>query len=180
MLIDIETGIYASLILYIFVLIIRCKKHKHLSLSLNKKHELLVCLAWVYFTGLTVLTLLPIQCPPIKSNISLSSMIQLNPLSALYPSREFNLRNILGNIVLFLPLIPILSAVCKRSFHFRNAVLISLLFPFSIEFLQLVENISGFCSFYFCQIDSADVILNTVGGILGFSLYSLWKSKSEH
>ena len=115
MLIDIETGIYASLILYIFVLIIRCKKHKHLSLSLTKKHELLVCLAWVYFTGLTVLTLLPIQCPPIKSNISLSSMIQLNPLSALYPSREFNLRNILGNIVLFLPLIPILSAVCKRS-----------------------------------------------------------------
>jgi glycopeptide antibiotics resistance protein len=180
MLIDIETGIYASLTLYIFVLIIRCMKHKHLSRSLNKKHELLVFLAWVYFSGLTVLTLLPIQCPPAKLNIPISSMIQLNPLSALYPSRGFSLRNILGNIILFLPLIPILSIVRKRIFRLRNAILISLLFSCSIEFMQLLENISGFCSYYFRQVDSADVILNIIGGILGFSLYSLWKSKSEH
>lgn len=175
MLIDIETGIYASLIFYIFVLIIRYMKHKHLSRSLNKKHELLVCLAWVYFTGLAVLTLLPIQCPPIKSNISLSSMIQLNPLHSILPSRDLIFRNLIGNILLFLPLIPILSAISNRTIRFRNAMLISILFSCSIETLQLIENICGFCSYYFRQIDSADIMLNTIGGIVGFSLYELCK-----
>lgn len=154
--------------------------YKHYTRSLNKKHELLVCLTWVYCTGLIVLTLLPIQCPPIKSNISLSSMIQLNPLHSILPSRDLIFRNLIGNILLFLPLIPILSAISNRTIRFRNAILISILFSCSIETLQLIENICGFCSYYFRQIDSADVILNTVGGILGFSLYSLWKSKSEH
>lgn len=72
--------------------------------------------------------------------------------------------NILGNIVMFLPLGLFLPLLWKRFDSFKETVLCGAVLSLAIEIIQ---------SFSFRSADIDDVILNTAGVIVGFILYRL-------
>ena len=74
--------------------------------------------------------------------------------------------NIEGNILAFLPFgffLPLLWEKCRRAFL---TVLLTACFSFCVELLQLITRVGSF--------DIDDVILNTLGGAIGFLLYLLF------
>ena len=75
------------------------------------------------------------------------------------------LLKIVGNIAGFMPFGFFLPVISRRSRHWYNMVLLSFLFNLSIVSVQLVFKVGSF--------DVDDMILNTLGGILGFIFYRI-------
>lgn len=73
--------------------------------------------------------------------------------------------NLVGNVVGFVPFGLILPIVCPRADSFFRVFLLSLDFSLCVEFIQLIFRVGSF--------DVDDLILNTLGGILGYFLYRL-------
>ena len=57
------------------------------------------------------------------------------------------------------------QVISRRSRHWYNTVLLSFLFSLCIETVQLVWKVGSF--------DVDDMILNTLGGLLGFVFYKI-------
>ena len=79
------------------------------------------------------------------------------------------IKQVLGNIVLFVPLGYFVSYYCKIK-GIVGITIVSLLSSVTIEIVQ---------HFIGRSVDIDDVILNVVGGIVGFLLYKLFKSINE-
>ena len=74
--------------------------------------------------------------------------------------------NVEGNVLAFLPFgffLPLLWARCRKVWI---TVLLTACFSFCVEVLQLITRVGS------CDID--DVILNTLGGTIGYLLYLLF------
>jgi glycopeptide antibiotics resistance protein len=74
-------------------------------------------------------------------------------------------RQIVGNVLLFVPLgftLPLAVAWCRRAFV---TVVIAAAASFAIEILQMILP--------FRDPDIDDVILNTIGAVIGYGLYAL-------
>jgi len=74
--------------------------------------------------------------------------------------------NILGNILAFTPfgfMLPMLNMKYRRFFY---VTFLSILFSFSIELIQLIFKVGIF--------DVDDMLMNTVGGILGYIAYKIF------
>ncbi len=71
--------------------------------------------------------------------------------------------NIEGNILAFLPFGFFLPFLWKRFRHFYRTVLSTAAFSLIVELLQLVTKVGT------CDID--DVLLNTLGGVIGYLLF---------
>lgn len=87
-----------------------------------------------------------------------------NILTYLTGSMQFNddiiINNTLGNIVIFIPL-GILLPILFHKFYKFSRVFISLIFiSFSLEAQQLILQVG--------QFDIDNIILNTIGGVLGY------------
>lgn len=79
--------------------------------------------------------------------------------------REAVMLNIVGNVAAFVPFgtfLPIFSVRCRRFF---NVALFSFELSLCVETLQLIFKVGSF--------DVDDLILNTLGGIVGFCIYAL-------
>lgn len=76
--------------------------------------------------------------------------------------------NIAGNIVAFVPLGFLLPLITKKADSFRNMLLISVLASFTIESLQYITGTG--------VTDIDDILLNTLGGLLGYLLYKAVKT----
>ena len=75
------------------------------------------------------------------------------------------LLNLGGNVVGFMPFGFFLPVVSRRGRRPHNAVLLAFGLSLCIETVQLVFKVGSF--------DVDDLLLNTIGGILGFGLYKL-------
>lgn len=85
------------------------------------------------------------------------------------------LLNIAGNIAAFVPFgifLPVFSRRCRR---FWYTALYSMELSLFVELLQLVTKVGSF--------DVDDLLLNTIGGIIGYILYRLgmlyWEKKGQ-
>lgn len=78
------------------------------------------------------------------------------------------INNTLGNILIFLPLGIFLPLLIKKYSRFTKVIVASTVISFSIETLQLALKIG--------QFDIDDVILNTIGSIIGFLILKIAKS----
>ena len=79
--------------------------------------------------------------------------------------------NIFGNILLFIPLGFFIPALFTGNGHYPfGVILICLVFSASVEIIQLYTRLGS------CDVD--DVILNTVGGMIGYILYRVYKAIS--
>lgn len=85
------------------------------------------------------------------------------------------LLNIVGNVVAFLPFgifLPIFSARCRKLWR---TMYYSFELSLLVELLQLISKVGSF--------DVDDLLLNTLGGVLGFLVYRfvmcIWKGKDS-
>lgn len=89
----------------------------------------------------------------------------IRELITLYPF-SYSMYNIIGNIMLFVPLGFILPIKFKRINNCVRDVLVGFIFSVFVELAQLILP--------FRQTDIDDVMLNTVGTAIGYGLYKLW------
>ena len=79
--------------------------------------------------------------------------------------------NIVGNMVAFMPFGFFLPMIWKRTDHWYTTTILSFVMSLCVETVQLVSRVGSF--------DVDDLLLNTVGGLLGFLGYRLlrgvWK-----
>ncbi len=73
--------------------------------------------------------------------------------------------NLLGNIVAFMPFGALIRWVVNRKTRWYQATAYTFLFSLCVELLQLVAKVGVF--------DVDDLILNTLGGLMGFWVYYL-------
>lgn len=71
--------------------------------------------------------------------------------------------NLLGNVVAFVPFGALIRWVINRKLRWYQAVLYTFFFSLCVELLQLVAKVGVF--------DVDDIILNTLGGLIGFWVY---------
>ena len=76
------------------------------------------------------------------------------------------IRNILGNIALFMPLGFILPLISKRKLTIKSISIIGLMSSIGVEFIQYC--ISLILGYIYKITDVDDIILNFIGAILGF------------
>lgn len=76
------------------------------------------------------------------------------------------IRNILGNIALFMPLGFILPLISKRKLTIKSISIIGLMSSIGVEFIQYC--ISLILGYTYKITDVDDIILNFIGAILGF------------
>ncbi|MDD3646620.1 MAG: VanZ family protein [Candidatus Gracilibacteria bacterium] len=88
------------------------------------------------------------------------------------------IKQIVGNIVLFLPMGFFIPLIWKSKDYFKKALLIGLGFSFCIELLQYI--ISLILGFNYKVTDIDDILLNTLGFIIGFFLYKLFQKSLEN
>ncbi|WP_069650101.1 VanZ family protein [Caloranaerobacter ferrireducens] len=73
-------------------------------------------------------------------------------------------RNIIGNIIAFIPLGTLLPILKEKMRKINSILIASLSISISFEVIQLLSGIGDF--------DINDLILNTSGGLIGLSLYN--------
>jgi len=94
--------------------------------------------------------------------------INLKPLKTIMiylkglPTQSIATRNLLGNIILFLPFGFFIPIIFPKFNSYKKALLISIAFSLSFEITQLTLGIGSF--------DIDDLILNTLGAIIGYSI----------
>ena len=161
MVIDFDTVLYASLILYALYAIAMYIRHKRKPKKWSKFRMILIFAAWMYN-----FTLFPIQLPPTSVKVSVLELVQINPMAS-FSTRQISFFQLIGNVCLFLPLIPFVSILRKKVVTVKYAALFSFIVSVTIEILQLLEDLSGLCSYFFRQADTVDVLMNVLGGIIG-------------
>lgn len=105
---------------------------------------------------------------PFKETINSFNSL-LDSFSTLFAIKLF-LVNVLGNILLFTPLGFLLPIVNSNINNIRPIFKISLIATISIELIQFITSLSG--GFRVTDID--DVILNILGGLFGFLIFTLF------
>lgn len=109
---------------------------------------------------------------PMPTSISTTSYTESNyipfvVINELLTTRSFieNIYNIIGNIVLFMPLGFLLPLKFKWIDKFIKCIVMGLIFSIIIELCQLVLP--------YRQTDIDDVLLNTLGSGLGYCVFNL-------
>lgn len=87
------------------------------------------------------------------------------------PSLIIAIFNLVGNIALFIPL-GIFASLLFRKTAWRHILIGSALFSFVLETLQLILQVGSF--------DVDDILLNTLGVMLGYALFAAIKKRYSH
>lgn len=87
------------------------------------------------------------------------------------PSLMIAIFNLVGNIALFIPL-GIFASLLFRKVAWWHILIGSALFSFVLETLQLILQVGSF--------DVDDILLNTLGVMLGHALYAAIKKRYSH
>jgi glycopeptide antibiotics resistance protein len=138
------------------------------------KYELILFLLYVYIICVLLLTMYPIPIAQYKhlrlTPVNLVPFVKTTKEFMAHLSSgkndlvEFALQNIIGNIILFIPLGVLLPLTSGKFHSLKKIAFVAFLFSFGIEFIQ-------FISFHFGiyrTADIDDIILNTFGTVLGF------------
>ena len=92
---------------------------------------------------------------------------------AYYGNLPLALRQIGGNLILFAPLGYLLPLIFNKFNAFVKIIITALIFSASIEIVQFVAN--NFMGFPYRAADIDDIILNTIGAVMGYLLFKLTK-----
>lgn len=85
-------------------------------------------------------------------------------------SLKITLKNLLGNIIAFMPLGFLLAILSSKMRTLKSITLIGFLLSLSFESIQLLTGLGEF--------DVDDIILNTLGAVVGLYCYKLLKKKN--
>ncbi|WP_077612373.1 VanZ family protein [Clostridium sp. Marseille-P2415] len=98
--------------------------------------------------------------------------VNLVPFNSIEVQLEYRyqwwaVKSILGNLIAFIPLGFLLPITHKKCNNFFKTFLVSLMLILAIEVFQLITSLGYF--------DVDDIIMNMIGSIIGFCLYSVLK-----
>jgi glycopeptide antibiotics resistance protein len=142
-------------------------------LTISFMREFLYFISFLYIIALAAITIVPlsfaIHKTPSADDINLVPFKTiLRTIRHSMAGQRFSpamlFENTAGNIVLFLPLGFLLPLVWKKINSFTSIFFIALLYSALIEFLQYIERSFG----AYRSVDIDDVILNTLGALLGW------------
>lgn len=128
---------------------------------------------FIYIGFIAGLTLLPIAIPP--RGITENIYINLDIFHLFkYTFNKFAVINILGNLLLFTPLV-ILTSLNKYKIFSKlyKVILYGIILSLFIEFIQYIEIYFGLANSA-RSVDITDVILNTFGALIGFIVIKIY------
>jgi len=79
--------------------------------------------------------------------------------------------NLIGNVLAFVPFGIFLPVLSNNRLKFYQVTIFTFGLTLSIELIQLISKVG------ICDVD--DMILNTLGGIIGYLMFFVWKSVKE-
>jgi glycopeptide antibiotics resistance protein len=157
--------------------VIRYKKARRSKTKFLNHRETLIIVLFIYVMGLISVTLLPfyshVSIKPTANLIPVFNTIKdisTIPVTMKTFMIKFWIINIFGNLILLAPLAAIAPMIFKKFRNFKATAILCLLVSVSIEFLQYL---SMFCGNY-RSVDIDDIILNTLGSMIGFGIYKLY------
>jgi len=150
---------------------------KKLRLDANLMWELLFI---TYLLGLVQVTIFPIRLPdPLLASPEFQTRPNWIPFATIYryffetKFLEVAAKNVGGNAILLLPLGFLLPLRYQKMRSFTRIFLLGVLIAAGIELVQLVISLS--MNYYYRSIDVDDVTLNTVGALIGYGAFRLFK-----
>ena len=143
-------------------------KKDRVHLKNEAKKIILLAYSWMLIST----TLFPILIPPVGINRITFNYNVLELFN--YIDIKIWICNVIGNIVLFVPMYFCIN-INYKALNGKCMFLISVLVSVLIEVLQYVENVSGLADFTSRVTDVNDVILNTIGGMIGWLIYETYK-----
>lgn len=163
-------GLPIWIVIRVFTII---KKRK-----INIVDEIFTNLFVIYLFLLIGITILPIYTDGMSYLEELSFIercrVNLVPFIHYFKNGIFSIsiiRNIVGNLLLLLPFILYLCVKYEKMRNLKSSAIIALVISLSIELTQLVTNV--LCISYGRTVDVEDLILNTIGGIIGWYIFKL-------
>ena len=152
--------------LIVFLILYRFIFYKKWSTESRSK-LILKTIMFVYITLVLFATILPLDVTLSTNNYFLNS-INLEPFIDYKMQYGGALRQIILNIIMFIPFGFLLPQVSKR--RFIGVMIFSLMFTLSIECTQLLKTYVSFSGRIF---DVTDMITNFTGGVIGYILYAI-------
>ena len=143
--------------------------------KLRIKNNILGALLIIYLTAVASITLFPIPIDYDYENNQLNNFIPFASIYSLISNGEYAVKNILGNIVMFIPFGIIITLLNYKKISFLKLIFIGLSMSVAIEFLQFL--IGYFIGYMYRSVDIDDVILNTFGAMIGFLAVKLIPKK---
>ncbi len=167
--------IIAAGIIAVYVLR-KIKAARHNNEKLFDFKEYMRLAMFLYVIALVGVTLFPIVIPPYAEpyqmdfvNWDMRNMFNYGGLRSL-------LANVCGNILLFVPLVPLVELNWpNKQVTLVKTMILSLSVSAMIEALQYLENIFAISDFPIRITDISDLVLNFIGGMLGYGLIEFWK-----
>ena len=149
----------------------------------NKLTYIFIYASTVYILLVLSITMLPItviskeELEEMRSHFGkYISYFQLVPFKTILGVGKFNFfRQIIGNIILFVPL-PTIIKMNNQKLTGLKIILIGMLSSVGVELMQLIIDIVTRYPSHIADID--DVILNSIGVVIGYGIYiaiNKWK-----
>lgn len=179
---NIERGfaIIIGISIIIFAEVFRYIRRKKANIKFWTYKEIGLILLKLYIVALISVTLFPFHTlmelkpsaniVPVFSTIKDMTNVRADMHSFMI---KFWIINIVGNLILLLPLATIVPLISKKYRNIKSIVLLCFSVSIIIEFLQYI-------SMYFGNrrsVDIDDVILNTLGALIGFAIFKLINRK---
>lgn len=166
---DYEFLFIISIPIYIVFLIVLIWK----KISLNK--IILKSLFYFYVISIIAVTIFPIPIQWLKEIWIYWGNNNFIPFESIFDimfndnlSIAIKMKQIVGNIILFIPMWFLIPLILKGKNSFKNALLIWILSSLSIELLQCLISLLLWFSYKVTDID--DILLNVLGFVFGYIL----------
>ena len=167
MILERPLAFFGGFIALIFWIVISCIRKKSLS------RKILISLFIVYITVVASITIFPIimDSEMVIEHKSIN-LIPFSTITNLFANANLStvILQVFGNILMTIPYgvaIPLLVKR-KRWYHY---VIYALIFPLIIELTQLIICLS--INSFYRTIDIDDVILNSLGIVIGYGIYKI-------
>jgi glycopeptide antibiotics resistance protein len=162
-------GMFTALPLAVFIRVIAALRLKKLGMFTTRLHEFGTVLFVMYCAGLASVTvacnfdMMALDIPALKINLIPLKFVYdlLRGCYVGYPAAA--LINVIGNVAMFVPFGFLLSLLWRGA-GWRKAALVSAAVSLCIELCQLPQMAR--------TTDIDDILLNTLGGFLGYLLFS--------
>ena len=173
-----------SMLAWIFLWRIFSMMKNTKGIKISFRAEITYFLFYIYIIGVLSLTVFPLPFERFqKPNTPGINVIPfadiLKGFSEMFAApqifRDYNFQNIVGNIILFIPLGIFLPLVAARYRSLWKATAFACACSVSIELTQLLLRQLDI----YRVVDINDVILNTSGAILGYTLFTLLHFKEK-
>ncbi len=135
--------------------------------------------AWFIFFYAYFLCVIALTLFPMPSNINKNYEMRIDnrrPFTTIvymldyYPT-FYLIKNVIGNILMFVPFGYIYTYISKRKVKFINVSMYCTMFSIFIESMQFL--LCFILKVNYRVIDVDDIILNTIGGMLGYLLFKV-------